>query len=144
MARITIPVPDKFIFTTEIPIRIDDINQGNHLSHISCIALIHEARTRFLKSFLEAIGTAGFDYILTDLSIVFLRQGHYGQTLRIEIAITDLTDKGFDLIYKVTETKTGLEIARAKTGTIWFDYHQQKVVPIPETVKEKLREFDIY
>ncbi len=37
MARINIELPDKFIYSTEIPIRITDINYGGHLAHDSVL-----------------------------------------------------------------------------------------------------------
>ena len=50
MPRIKIKLPEKFIFRTEIPIRITDINYGGHLGNDSLLSIIHEARVRFLKS----------------------------------------------------------------------------------------------
>jgi acyl-CoA thioester hydrolase len=134
MARIKIAIPERFIFSTEIPIRIGDINRGNHLSHVSFIVIIEEARTRFLQSLSkEEIG-----YLMTDLGIMYLGQGYYGQTLRIDIAVNDFTSKGFDIIYKVTDVKTGLELARAKTGVIGYDYQQQQIAQIPPGLREKI------
>jgi len=46
MARIKIEIPDKFIYKTEIPIRITDINYGGHLGNDSLLSIIHEARVR--------------------------------------------------------------------------------------------------
>lgn len=137
MARVKIPLPEKYIYSTDIPVRIDDINQGNHVSHVSFINIMQEARTRFFKSFLGKIGPDELGHILTDLNIVYLRQGYYGQTMRVDIAITEITDKGYDLIYKITDAETGLELAHAKTGSLGFDYSLQKVVPITSEFKEK-------
>jgi acyl-CoA thioester hydrolase len=100
--------------------------------------IIQEARVRFLQSLLGEKKSSNFNYILTDLSITYLRQGIYGQTLRVDIAIANLTDKGFDLIYQVSDVKTELELARARTGSMWFDYLQQKVVSIPQDLKERI------
>ncbi len=142
MARIKIQMPEKFIFSTEIPVRIGDINAGNHVGHDSFIVIIAEARTRFIK-LIESLGYTkagvdGFEYIMADLSIMYLRQGYYGQTLRIDIGVTDFTDKGFDMVYKVKDTKTKLELAHAKTGLIFYDYQQQKTTSIPQDLREKL------
>jgi len=139
MARIKIPMPEKFVFSTEIPIRIGDINYGNHLGHESFIVIIAEARTRFFQSLGHAqAGTDGFSHIIADLGIMYLGQGYYGQTLRVDIAVTDSTDKGFDMVYKVTDAKTGLELARAKTGLVFYDYRQQKTTSVPQDLREKL------
>ena len=49
MPRVIVELPKKFIFSTDIAVRISDINYGGHLGHDSIISLIHEARVRFLK-----------------------------------------------------------------------------------------------
>ncbi|MFC1914249.1 acyl-CoA thioesterase [Chloroflexota bacterium] len=79
MARIEIPMPEKFIFSTEIPIRIGDINRRNHLGHISFLVIIEEAWTQFIQRFgLDKASTEEVGYIMADLGIAYLGQGHYG------------------------------------------------------------------
>lgn len=46
--RIRISLPETFPFQTEIPIRVTDLNYGNHLGNDSVLTLIHEARVCFL------------------------------------------------------------------------------------------------
>ena len=49
MPRIKIALPDKYIFQTEIPVRITDINYRGHLGNDSLLSIFHEARIRLLK-----------------------------------------------------------------------------------------------
>jgi len=58
----------------------------------------------------------------------------------VEIAANDFSSKGFDLVFRVTEVNSGTEIARAKTGILCYDYQQQKVIQIPEKLRNKLSE----
>ena len=51
MARIKIDLPEKFSFTTSIPVRITDINYGDHVGNDTILSLLHEARVQFLKTF---------------------------------------------------------------------------------------------
>ena len=50
MPRITIDLPDRFAFSTEVPILIGHINYGNHLDTAQLIAMVSEARVRYFKS----------------------------------------------------------------------------------------------
>ena len=72
MARVTIDVPEQFPFSTDIPVRISDINYNNHLGHDSVIALIHEARVRFLNThgFTE-LDIDGFGLVMIDLVVLY-------------------------------------------------------------------------
>ena len=51
MARIKIAVPPQFTFSTQIPVRITDINYGGHLGNDALLALLHEARVQFLRRY---------------------------------------------------------------------------------------------
>jgi acyl-CoA thioesterase FadM len=139
MPRLKITLPERFIFSTEVRIRIGDINFRNHLGHEGLIGVMHEARAHFLEGlgYFET-GSSLPGLILTDIQVAFLRQVIYGQTLRVELAFTGFTDKGFDVIHRVTDVETGDEIARAKIGLLCYDYRQQRTVPAPQHFREKL------
>lgn len=47
---IGIEIPGRFQFSTDIRVRISDINYGMHVGHDSFLTITHEARVRFLKS----------------------------------------------------------------------------------------------
>jgi acyl-CoA thioesterase FadM len=41
------------------------------------------------------------------------------------------------MVYRVSDAETGIEIARAKTGFLLYNYQQQKVAKIPQDFREK-------
>ncbi len=138
MARIEIDLPGKYAFTTNIPIRISDINQGGHLSWDSMFRIIDEAHIQFWKYVgYQERGGRGVSRIMRDAGIIYRKQAYHGQTLRVETAVTELTEKGFDLVFRVTEVSSGDEIARAKTSFLCYDYQEQKVVPVPFDLRDK-------
>jgi acyl-CoA thioesterase FadM len=130
-------LPEEFRFTTEVNVRIGDVNYGGHLGNDAVLSLIHEARVRFLKEygFTEA-DIEGVGLIMTDTVIVFKSEGFYGDVLIIDVTIEDLTRCGCDFIFRITNKDTGKEIARAKTGIVFFDYRDRKVVEVPNKFKE--------
>jgi acyl-CoA thioester hydrolase len=136
MARIKLDLPEKFDFSTEIAVRISDINYGGHLGHDSVLSLTHEARLRLLRKYdFTEIDIEGSGLIISDVAIVYKSEAFYGETLKIEVATSDFSKYGCDFIYKITEKVTGREIARAKTGIVFFDYENRKVAPVPEKFK---------
>jgi acyl-CoA thioester hydrolase len=136
MARIKIELPGEFDFSTEIPARISDINYGGHLGHDSVLSFTHEARVRLLRKYgFTEMDIEGSGLIISDVAIVYKSEAFYGETLKIEVAICDFSKYGCDFIYKITEKETGREIARAKTGIVFFDYENRKVASVPEKFK---------
>jgi len=138
MARIEIASPPKYVFSTDIPIRIGDINRGRHLAHDAVLSIIEEARVRFMSSLGyrdEQIDGVGL--ITVDAGVIYRKQGFYGQTLRVEVAVADLSSKGCDLVFRVSNAETGEEMVRAKNGMLFFDYRAQKVAPVPGSFKNR-------
>ena len=133
MARIRIELPDSFPFATEIAVRITDINYGGHLGNDALLSLLHEARVRFLvhHGFTEA-NVDGAGMLMVDAAIVYRKEVFYGETLRFEVAVTNLKHAGCDFVYRVSKSSTGELVAEAKTGMVFFDYRQRKIVKTPK------------
>ena len=138
MARTKLHLPDSFPFSTEIPIRISDINYGGHLGHDAILPLTHEARIHFLASMGYNEGDIeGLTYIMADAVIVYKSQAFHGQTLTVEVGVQDFGKSGCDFVYRLANRETGAEVARVKTGMVFFDYHQGKPVEVPQGFRER-------
>ena len=133
MARVKIELPKEFIFKTEIPIRINDINYGGHLGNDAVLSIAHEARLRFLKqhNFTE-LNVGGAGIIMVDAAVQYKAEAFYGDIILVEIAVTDITGVGCDFVYRCTNKITGTIIAIVKTGIVFYDYDKKKVVSVPE------------
>ena len=133
MARVKVALPDTFSFTTEIPVRITDLNYGGHLGNDALLGLLHEARVHFLRS----IGVPNdFDpstklgLIMVDVAVEYKSEAFHGDVLRVQIAAADPSKYGFDVVYHV-HNQAGKEVARAKTGMLCFDYNTHKLRLLP-------------
>ena len=139
MARIIVNLPEKFIFSTDIPVRISDNNQAGHVSWDSMFGILNEAYVQFWNNLnLPEKEGEKISRITVDAGINYKKQAYHGQTLKVEIGVAEMSSKGFDLVFKVTDAASGAEIARAKEGVLCYDYHAQKVVTIPDELREKL------
>lgn len=141
MARIKVEVAENSIFQTMIPVRITDLNYGNHLANDALLTIIHEARVQFLQSLgYSEQDLAGVGLIMADVAIEYKAQGFYGDQLKIAVGVKDVSRVSFDVTYRITKIDNDQEIivAKAKTGMVTFDYSQNKVVEIPTTFLEKL------
>ena len=139
MGRLQFQLPEQFAFSTEIPIRITDLNYGGHVGNDTVLMLIHEARIRFLAhlGYTELL-FAGVSLIMADAGIEFRSELFYGDALTVFVAAGDVGRAGFDLYYKLVKGPGQTVVAQAKTGMVCFDYPQKKVVSIPSAAREKL------
>jgi 4-hydroxybenzoyl-CoA thioesterase len=139
MARVEIELPERFLFTTQIPIRIGDINYGGHLGNDAVLAIAQEARMRFLRGHgWTELDLGGVGLILADAAVVYRAEGLYGMVLDVKVAAADLRSRGCDLLYQLADAATGQEIARVKTGLLFFDYATRKVVAMPEAFRRAI------
>ena len=139
MARIKLTLPTSFSFSTLIPIRITDINYGNHLGNDSILSILHEARMQYLKSIgYTELEFAGIGLIMSDVAIEFKAEAFYGETLKAYVVAEDISRVGFDLYYKLVKGEDETIVAVAKTGMICFDYEKRKVIGVPKEAVEKL------
>ncbi|HYM95360.1 MAG TPA: thioesterase family protein [Chitinophagaceae bacterium] len=142
MARIKIDLPERFDFSTTIPVRITDINYGGHVGNDAVLSLIHEARMQFLKNVgYSELEFAGVGMIMSDVAIEFRNEIFYPDTITASVTAGEFTKAGFELFYKLEKETAGKKIlvAIAKTGMVCYDYAKKKIVAVPEEVKNKLR-----
>ncbi len=139
MARIKLELPEIFPFSTELTVRITDLNYGGHLGNADTLVLIHEARVRFLRSFgYSEIDIEGYGTIMIDAVIQFKSQAFAADVLVIVVAAADFSRLGCDIYYRLTNKETGAVVATAKTGVAVFDYANQKRVSPPDAFVKKL------
>jgi acyl-CoA thioester hydrolase len=133
MPRIRFDMPDSFPFSTEIPVRITDINYGGHLGNDAALGVLHEARIQFL----ESMGYTEFDVegsgiIMTEALVSYRAEVFRGDVLKVEIGVGEMEPRGCALFYRVTSIVSGKEALRARTLVAFFDYRARKVVPVPD------------
>ena len=136
MARVKLALPEKFIYSTETSLRISDINYGGHLGNDSVLSIIHEARVRFLAEHgYSELDVCGSGLIQSDAVIVYKSEAFYGDVITISVAIDDFSRFGCDFIFLLCNKDSGVEVARAKTGIIFYDYALKKPLKVPEEFK---------
>jgi 4-hydroxybenzoyl-CoA thioesterase len=141
MPRITIDLPDRFAFSTEVPILIGHINYGNHLDNAQLIALVSEARVRYFKSLgYTELDIEGVGIVVADVAAQYRSEGRHGETMVVAMAAEHFGKHGCDLVWRMTDQASGREVARGKHGIVFFDYAARKPVPVPAGFRARTAE----
>ncbi|RPI01733.1 MAG: thioesterase [Ignavibacteriae bacterium] len=138
MARLKLQLPSNFLFRTEIPIRIGDINYGGHLGNDAVLSLVHEARLRFLLH----LGYTEFDIegagiVMTDAIVCYSSEGFYGDVLTVEVGASDFQQTYCDIVFRLTNSATKKEVARVKTGIAFVNRQTRKICALPDAFRSK-------
>ncbi|MBA1274688.1 thioesterase family protein [Stutzerimonas azotifigens] len=134
MARLYLQFPeDQFYFSTQMTVRVTDINGANHLGNDSMISMISEARARFLYAFgIRETNGRGVGIIVTDLATTYRAEAHARDALLFEVGVMDFNRYGGDIIFRITRPDDERLIAMAKSGFVFYDYSAARVASMPD------------
>lgn len=145
MPRIQFTLPERFLFSTDIPIYISHVNQGGHLDNAQLLTLVSEARVRFFRwlGYQGELNVDGQSIVVGDMMAQYKSEAFYGETMQVDMVPDDFNKYGFDLVFRLTDKATGREVARGKTGVVFLrdqgDGHK-KVAPPPKGFISRLRD----
>lgn len=142
MPRTKIELPGKFFFETIIPIRITDLNYGNHVGNDTILSILHEARIQYLQNFgYGELNFGGVGLIMSDVAIEFKSEVFYGEKIIASVAISEFSKFGFEVFYKLEKenTEKRILVVIAKTGMVCYNYTAKKIASVPEEVIRRLK-----
>ncbi|MBL0357223.1 MAG: acyl-CoA thioesterase [Chitinophagaceae bacterium] len=141
MGRIKIEMPSVKLTEINIPVRITDINYGNHVGNDAFVAIIHEARLQWLnqKGYSE-LSFDGAGLIMSDLAMEFKNESFYGDLIHAAIYAGEISRVSFELYYQLTTERanTRILLMNAKTGMIHYNYETKKTVSLSDRIKNIL------
>jgi len=138
MARVKLEIPGNKIAVLSIPVRITDINYGNHLGNDAFVSIIHEARMQWLHQHgYTELNIEGTGLILADLIVEFKNESFYGDLIEVTLAIGEISKVSFELYYELCTKRDNkiITLALAKTGMVCYNYALKKVTGVPEILK---------
>ena len=141
MPRTKLVLPEHFSFTTEIPVRITDLNYGGHVGNDSILSILHESREQFLRGHdYREMDLAGVGLIMSDVTIEFKNELFYGDILRASVTASEFYRVGFDLYYKLEKKVADkwVTVSTARTGMVCYDYKLKKLVAVPKEAMNRL------
>ncbi len=138
MARVKLSIPQNSLTTVQIPVRISDINYGNHLGNDAFVSIIHEARVQWLQQHnYTELNIEGIGLIMADLAVEFKSEGFYGDVIDVIISAGEISSVSFELYYLLRAKRKNDEVllAIAKTGMVCYDYSLKKAAAMPQGLK---------
>jgi acyl-CoA thioester hydrolase len=141
MARIKIEMPETILAMIKIPVRVSDINYGNHVGNDAFVSIIHEARVQWLQQHgYTELSAGGAGLIMGNIAIEFKNESFYGDIIEVAIYAGEISRVSFELFYQLTTARNNKQIllSNAKTGMVYYSYEIKKPVSIAEEIKTLL------
>ena len=141
MPRIQYDLPERFVFTAELPIYTSHINWSGHLDNAQLLGLVSEARVRFFHWLdYEEGRVEDCSIVIGDVLAQYKSEAFHGETMVVQLAAVDFNRYGFDLAFQMTDQATGREVARGKQGVVFMGLADKKISPLPEAFRQRLLE----
>lgn len=138
MARVIIELPDHFTFSTDIPLYLSHINYGGHLDNALLLTVVSEARARFFKSLgYSELDVEGVGIVVSDAALQYKSEAFHGEVMQVSMTPCDFSKYGCDLMWQMREASSQREVARGKTGIVFFDYSVRKLAPVPDNFRSR-------
>jgi len=139
MTRVQIKLPEQLSFSTNITLYQSHINYGGHLDNALLLTVVSEARVRFFKALgWTELDVDGVGIIVSDAALQYRSEAFQGEVMVVRMGAANFSRKGCDLLWCMNEQSTAREVARGKTGIVFFDYATHKTVPVPQVFLDRL------
>ncbi len=130
-------------FSTDVTVRVTDMNYGAHLANDTVLSYFHEARVRYF----DALGLTesdigdGTSLTQTEAHIEYKNEGRLGDVLTIFIWIDEIARVRFRVNYDIVRESDGKHIAQGYVILAGFDYQARRPKKIPESFREKIQRY---
>ena len=74
----------------------------------------------------------------TDLMLMYIAEGFHNDELEVTLALADMNKYGGDMLMRAVRRQDGVELFRAKSGFVFYDYRIRKVVARPDEFDQKV------
>ena len=134
--KLNINFPESINYSMSQAVRIQDVNYRKHLGHDKLVSMIHEARAAFFESLgISELVDSSEGYILADLQVMYLDEAFFGDELKFEIALSEVSNRSCQICYRISKGSKQLDkavvIAKAKTGVVFYDYDLRQAISAP-------------
>ncbi len=134
MSKTKIEFPGMPLSKFRIPVRITDLNYGNHVGNDSFVSLLHETRVQWLSVLgFSEINIGGPGLIMRDIEVNFLKEAFYKDMIEAEITTGNISKASFDIFYRLSAIREDkiVPVAIARTGMVAFSYQEKRISTLP-------------
>ncbi|GBF50905.1 thioesterase-like family protein [Leptospira ryugenii] len=144
MAKVELPLPNRYHFKTEIPIRKTDLWGELHVSFATVLDLVLEAHLQFFQYLgFSVLDIYGRSIIFSNATVTYESELLFGDLVEARVTIENLREKSFELFFHLTKDHGNISVSRVRISVLFFDYEARRVVPIPQEFLQLIQAKDL-
>ena len=131
--RVQISIPDNSIFTYSMTVSKQHENNGGHLAHDKVVTIMGDCRDAWFDSMgFPGCRVGEIGIVNSDLMLMYIAEGFHNDELDVTLALADINKYGGDMLMRAVRKQDAVELFRAKSGFVFYDYRIRKVVARPQ------------
>jgi acyl-CoA thioester hydrolase len=132
----------RFNFTSPVKVRFAETDANGHMSHVSVILYMEQARCDYLAALglfdREHIQRTDKTFVLAKQSVEYRSQAYFHDELDVTCGVTRVGTSSLDIDYEIYNRATGTLIAVGTSTLVHFDNKTQKSAPLPADLIERI------
>ena len=133
--------------STTVKVRFADLDLLGHVNNAVFFSYMEQARVAYFQKipdldFSRIQGEPKTSVILASIQCDFLTPAYLDEKIDVGIRISKLGNSSIVMEYEMKEAASGRRIATGQSTLVYFDYSQQKSLPIPDTLRRKFSEIE--
>lgn len=129
----------KLLHTSHIDVRWGDMDALGHVNNTRYFVYMEQARVEWLAKVGDPVDLAtNAGPILANASCTFKKPVVFPARLRIELYPLEIRTRGFNLGYKMFDTKSDELVAEGQSVIVWVDYKSGKPITLPNDIRQAL------
>ncbi len=125
-----------------IKVRPSDLDSLCHVNNAVYFTYLEMARTDYWKHVFGAEREVRDDIILARAEVDYRAQATNDHDLNVAIRVSRIGTSSFEFRYTVVQEETNLLVAEGRSVQVMFDYPNNRTVPVPKAVKQRMLEFE--
>ena len=134
---------DDFNITVDIPIAWGDMDSLKHVNNTKFFKYLETARVKYFEQagFVESFEKDSIEPILAATSCKFITPLFYPDTVTVGTRVTSIEQDYFMMEYIIMSKSKGIA-AIGDSKMVLYDYKSSKKIPLPDSVRNRIREID--
>ena len=131
----------RYPFSTELDVRVGDLNYGAHLGYDRVLTLAHQARLTLFQQWNVTemdLGDGTTGLVVGDVIVNYLGEGFLHDRLIVEIGAVETGAITFRLAHRFSRKADGADVAMVEIGFVGFDYGRRMPSRLPPSFSAQL------
>lgn len=133
---------EKKYFETSIEVKYRDMDSAGHVSSPVYYDYLQHAYLTFMHDLLALPLSQKLPHIMVKTSCEYVKPAQYGDRIKVRSSVTRFGAKSFDLEHLMVHAdEPDAVLAKAFSTHVMFDYSNNATVPVPDSFKERVIQF---